>query len=134
MGLAALRLELAAGRLVELERGAVVDRRPALGEQAPALEFQLLRRLAAGIKPAGRDQGVADPVVVDQPVGLPLLDVPIEAEPAEVARDSGLGRDMAGLVTASAWRVKRRCASLAGSTVGTRIVGRPRHTVIEPFH
>ena len=74
----------------ELQRRAVVDRRPALGEQTLALELELLRRLVAGIEPAGGDQRVARRVVVRQPVRLLLVARPIEAEPLEIALDRGL--------------------------------------------
>ena len=84
---AAFAFEPRAVGIAELERGAVVDRRAALREQALALELQLLGRLVAGIEPADRDQPVAGGVVVRQPVGLPLLARPIEAQPGKVALD-----------------------------------------------
>ena len=46
--LAAFVLQAQAVGIAELERGAVVDRRPALRQQALALEHQLLGRLVAG--------------------------------------------------------------------------------------
>ena len=74
----------------EFQRRAVVDRRPALGEQALALELELLRRLVAGIEPARGDELVARRVVVRQPVRLLLLARPVEAEPLQVAFDRRL--------------------------------------------
>src|SRR4029077_5226400 len=80
---AALALELLACGIVEPERGAVIDRRLALREQALALELELLRRLVTGIESAGRDQPVARGVIARESVGLPLLGVPVETEPGE---------------------------------------------------
>ena len=65
---AAFAFEFLARGLVEPERGAVVDRRLALAEQALALELELLGRLVAGIELAGSDQGIAGDVVFGQPV------------------------------------------------------------------
>jgi hypothetical protein len=78
MRLASLALELDARRLVEAQRGAVVDRGSVLGEQALALELELLGRFVAGIEPLSGDQRVARRVVVRQPVGLALLAVPLQ--------------------------------------------------------
>ncbi len=67
--------------VAQSQRRPVIDRRPALGEQPLALEVELFRRLVAGIETAGGDQSVARRVVVRQPLGLPLLQRPVEAEP-----------------------------------------------------
>ena len=94
---AAFAFEPRAIGVAELERGAVVDRRAALRQQALALELELLRRLVAGIEAADGDQPVAGRVVVRQPVHLPLLARPIEAEPGKVALDRGFVLGLAAL-------------------------------------
>src|SRR5262249_2530014 len=73
----------------ELEGGAIVDRRQVALQLAPALQLQLLRRLVAGIEPAGRLQLRHGGVVGGEAIGLAHLLLPLQAQPAQVFLDAG---------------------------------------------
>ena len=84
---AAFRLEAAAFVLAQVQRGAVIDRRPAARQLPLALVFQLLRRLVGRIEAAGRAQPLARRLVGGEPLRLPGAAIPVQPEPSQVLLD-----------------------------------------------
>src|SRR5690606_4411942 len=70
--------------LAQRECRAIVDRRQAAPEQDLAPEFQLLRRLVAGIYAPCRAQRPESRLIMREPRRLPLLAVPLQPEPCEI--------------------------------------------------
>src|SRR5688500_10059151 len=81
---APLRLEPGAVTLVQLQRGAIVDRRLAAAELDLALEVELLRALISWIDASRLPQPLESGLVPTEARRLAMLLVRSEAEPAEV--------------------------------------------------
>src|SRR5439155_20817024 len=89
MRLAPLAFEPGALGRRQRQGGPVIDRWQAALQLGLALQRQLLRRLVAGIEPAGRLEVLDRRVVMPCPRRLAVPLVPAEPEPAEVLLDPG---------------------------------------------
>ena len=114
MGLATLRLELGPIGLGELQRGAVIDRRPPARELALALELQLLLRLVGRIEPAARLQLLDRVGVEREALGLLDLAVPGEPEPGEILADA-LRRSLPSIARRRCRRAERQSGRRAAA-------------------
>ena len=101
MRLAALRFELGAILIGELQRGAVIDRRRTTRHLALAAAVKFIRRFIAGIKPARGAQALRDLVIVTEPLRLPLDAMRRDAEPVEIGGDASANSSVERAVSVS---------------------------------
>jgi hypothetical protein len=115
--------------LREAEGGAVVERRAPGGDLGAAAQFELLRRLKAGVEAPGFLQLFGRRLVEREALGLVQDGVGLEAEPGEILADRGgeFGARALGVGVVEA----QEEAPAAGRAAGQRPVQQRRAKVSE---
>ena len=87
MRTASCRLMLGLLFIRQLQRRAVIDRRPPGRQLRLALQRQLFGRLVAGLSPASIGKLLQRRVILVKPHRLPVLAVPVHAHPFQIGAD-----------------------------------------------